>query len=87
MNTKTWLLAAGVIVLAALTFTLSAASDKKAAATPSPETKPMKESAKAKVTQVLFTLDDGKGVIGKPTLVDNVVKTDDEWAAMLTPEQ
>ena len=87
MNMKTWLLTTGVLALAALTYTLSAASDKKAAATPSPETKPMKDSAKAKVTQVLVTLDDGKGGIGKPTLVDKVVKTDAEWAAMLTPEQ
>jgi len=48
----------------------------------------MKESApQSKVTQVLVTLDDGKGGIGKPTLVDKVVKTDAEWAAMLTPEQ
>ena len=87
MNMKTWLLTTGVLALAALTYTLSAASDKKAAASPSPETKPMKDSAKAKVTQVLVTLDDGKGGIGKPTLVDKVVKTDAEWAAMLTPEQ
>lgn len=87
MNTKTWLLAAGVGVLAALTYTLSAASDKKAAPSPSPETKPMKESAQAKVPQVLVTLDDGKGGVGKPTLVDKVVKTDAEWAAQLTPEQ
>jgi len=87
MNTKTWLLAAGVGVLAALTYTLSAASDKKAAPSPSPETKPMKDSAQAKVPQVLVTLDDGKGGVGKPTLVDKVVKTDAEWAAQLTPEQ
>ena len=87
MNTKTWLLAAAVGVLAALTFALSAASDKKDAPSPSPATKPMKESAKPKVPQVLVTLDDGKGGVGKPVLVDKVVKTDAEWAAMLTPEQ
>jgi methionine-R-sulfoxide reductase len=87
MNTKTWFLAAGVGVLAALTYTLSAADDKKPAATPSPEPKPMKESAKAKVPQVLVTLDDVKGGIGKLTLVDKVGKTDAEWAAMLTPDQ
>jgi len=84
MNMKTWLLLPIAVGIAVALF---AASDKKAAATPSPETKPMKESAKAKVPQVLVTLDDGKGGIGKPTLVDKVVKTDAEWAAMLTPEQ
>jgi len=60
----------------------------QATATTSPASSPMKESApQSKVTQVLVTLDDGKGGIGKPTLVDKVVKTDAEWAAMLTPEQ
>ena len=87
MNKHQWLLATGALALAALTYTLSAASDKKAADRPSPESKPMKESAQAKVPQVLVTLDDGKGGVGKPTLVDKVVKTDAEWAAMLTPEQ
>ncbi|MBM3867997.1 MAG: peptide-methionine (R)-S-oxide reductase MsrB [Verrucomicrobia bacterium] len=48
----------------------------------------MKESApQTKVPQVLVTLDDGKGGVGQPVLVDKVVKTDAEWAAMLTPEQ
>ena len=62
--------------------------DAQATATTSPASSPMKESApQSKVTQVLVTLDDGKGGIGKPTLVDKVVKTDAEWAAMLTPEQ
>ena len=77
MNKKTWILATGALALAALTYAITASTEKKAPS-PSPETKPMKESAKAKVTQVLVTLDDGKGGIGKPTLVDKVVKTDDE---------
>jgi len=59
-----------------------------AAAPSSPSPSPMKASApQSKVPQVLVTLDDGKGGIGKPVLVDKVVKTDAEWAAMLTPEQ
>ena len=87
MNMKTWLLAAGVFALAALTYAITASTEKKASAVPSTESKPMKESVKAKVPQVLVTLDDGKGGVGKPTLVDKVVKTDAEWAAMLTPDQ
>ena len=83
---KTWLLAAGILALAALTYALSASAEKKSAP-PSPESKPMKESAKAKVPQVLVTPDDGKGGVGKPMLVDKVIKTDAEWAAQLTPEQ
>jgi methionine-R-sulfoxide reductase len=60
----------------------------QATATPSPAATPMKDSApQSKVTQVLVTLDDGKGGVGKPVLVDKVVKTDAEWAAMLTPDQ
>ena len=65
----------------------ASSADFKNKPTPSPESKPMKESALAKVPQVLVTLDDGKGGVGKPVLVDKVVKTDAEWAAMLTPEQ
>jgi len=60
----------------------------QATATPSPAATPMKDSApQSKVTQLLVTLDDGKGGVGKPVLVDKVVKTDAEWAAMLTPDQ
>jgi methionine-R-sulfoxide reductase len=60
----------------------------QATATPSPAASPMKASApQSKVPQVLVTLDDGKGGVGKPVLVDKVVKTDAEWAAMLTPDQ
>jgi methionine-R-sulfoxide reductase len=60
----------------------------QATATPSPAASPMKDSApQSKVSQVLVTLDDGKGGVGKPVLVDKIVKTDAEWAAMLTPDQ
>ena len=87
MNSKTWFVAAGVLALAAFAYAVAASADKKSPPSPSSESKPMKESAKAKVPQVLVTLDDGKGGVGKPTLVDKVVKTDAEWAAQLTPEQ
>jgi methionine-R-sulfoxide reductase len=80
---------------AALTCALVACSSEaekkpaaQATAMPSPAATPMKDSApQSKVTQVLVTLDDGKGGVGKPVLVDKVVKTDAEWAAMLTPDQ
>jgi len=83
------------LLLAGLACALVACSseaDKKSAAplvaSPSPAISPMKASApQSKVPQVLVTLDDGKGGIGQPTLVDKVVKTDAEWAAMLTPDQ
>jgi methionine-R-sulfoxide reductase len=70
----------------------SSEAEKKPAAqttaVPSPAASPMKDSApQSKVSQVLVTLDDGKGGVGKPVLVDKVVKTDAEWAAMLTPDQ
>jgi methionine-R-sulfoxide reductase len=87
MNKNQWLLATGALALAALVATLSAANDKKAETAPIPDPKPMKESAPSKVPQVLVTLDDGKGGVGKPVLVDKVIKTDAEWAAMLTPDQ
>jgi methionine-R-sulfoxide reductase len=80
---------------AALTCALVACSSEaekkpaaQATAVPSPAASPMKDSApQSKVSQVLVTLDDGKGGVGKPVLVDKVVKTDAEWAAMLTPDQ
>ena len=83
------------LLLAALACALVACSseaDQKAPAqpiaTPAAAASPMKDSApQSKVSQVLVTLDDGKGGVGKPVLVDKVVKTDAEWAAMLTPDQ
>jgi len=62
-----------------------------AAATPSttPASQPMPaaDAPKNKVPQVLVTLDDGQGGVGKPVLVDKVIKTDEAWAAQLTKEQ
>ena len=62
-----------------------------AAATPStpPAPKPMTkpEASAPKAPQVLVTLDDGQGGVGKPVLVDKVIKTDEAWAAQLTKEQ
>ena len=37
--------------------------------------------------KVLVTLDDGKGGVGKPELVDKIVRTDAEWSVRLTPAQ
>ena len=74
--------------LAVLVVACSADAENKTVANPAPASHPMKESApQTKAPQVLVTLDDGKGGVGKPVLVDKVVKTDAEWAAMLTPEQ
>jgi methionine-R-sulfoxide reductase len=90
MSSSLRLLVAG---LACALVACSSEADKKpaaqaAAAPTSPSASPMKASApQSKVPQVLVTLDDGKGGVGKPVLVDKVVKTDAEWAAMLTPEQ
>lgn len=89
MSSSLRLLVAG---LACALVACSSEADKKpaaqAAAAPSPSAPPMKASApQSKVPQVLVTLDDGKGGVGKPVLVDKVIKTDAEWAAMLTPEQ
>jgi len=77
MKTKLLLTAALLAVLSVI------------AATSPSETKPMPkaESTPSKVPQVLVTLDDGKGGIGKPQLVDKVILTDAEWAARLTPAQ
>ena len=89
MSSSLRLLVAG---LACALVACSSEADKKpaaqAAAAPSPSASPMKASApQSKVPQVLVTLDDGKGGVGKPVLVDKVIKTDAEWAAMLTPDQ
>jgi methionine-R-sulfoxide reductase len=89
MSSSLRLLVAG---LACAFVACSSEADKKTATqattAPSPAVSPMKESApQSKVPQVLVTLDDGKGGVGKPVLVDKVIKTDAEWAAMLTPEQ
>ncbi|MEK0437301.1 MAG: peptide-methionine (R)-S-oxide reductase MsrB [Verrucomicrobiota bacterium] len=89
MSSSLRLLVAG---LACALVACSSEADQKpaaqAAAAPSPSPSPMKASApQSKVPQVLVTLDDGKGGVGKPVLVDKVVKTDAEWAAMLTPDQ
>ena len=89
MSSSLRLLVAG---LACALVACSSEADKKPAAqpatTPSPSASPMKASApQSKVPQVLVTLDDGKGGVGKPVLVDKVIKTDAEWAAMLTPDQ
>jgi len=62
-----------------------------AAATPStpPSPTPMtkSEASAPKAPQVLVTLDDGQGGVGKAVLVDKVIKTDEAWAAQLTKEQ
>jgi methionine-R-sulfoxide reductase len=59
------------------------------AATSPSETKPMTkaETSSSKAPQVLVTLDDGKGGVSKPQLVDKIVRTDADWAARLTPAQ
>ncbi len=54
---------------------------------PSPTPMPKPEASAPKAPQVLVTLDDGQGGIGKPVLVDKVIKTDEAWAAQLTKEQ
>jgi len=54
---------------------------------PAPQPMPAADAPKNKVPQVLVTLDDGQGGVGKPVLVDKVIKTDEAWAAQLTKEQ
>jgi len=77
----------GLFALTVLLAACSAEAETKPAGT-APASLSMKDSATpAKKSQVLVTPDDGKGGIGQPVLVDKVVKTDAEWAAMLTPEQ
>ncbi|MEI6460419.1 MAG: peptide-methionine (R)-S-oxide reductase MsrB [Verrucomicrobiota bacterium] len=84
---KTWLLCFCALTAVFTVGSARTADAAKNVVAPSPETKPMKESAKVKIPQVLVTLDDGKGGLTKPQLVERVVKTDKEWAAQLTPEQ
>jgi methionine-R-sulfoxide reductase len=64
---------------------LFAAATPSTPPSPTPMTKP--EASAPKAPQVLVTLDDGQGGVGKPVLVDKVVKTDEAWAAQLTKEQ
>lgn len=54
---------------------------------PSPTPMPKPEASAPKAPQVLVTLDDGQGGVGKPVLVDKIIKTDEAWAAQLTKEQ
>jgi methionine-R-sulfoxide reductase len=65
--------------------TLFAAATPSTPPAPKPMTKP--EASAPKAPQVLVTLDDGQGGVGKPVLVDKVIKTDEAWAAQLTKEQ
>ncbi|MBM3825186.1 MAG: peptide-methionine (R)-S-oxide reductase MsrB [Verrucomicrobia bacterium] len=44
------------------------------------------ENEKVPAGKVRVTLDDGKGGVAKPTVVDKVVKPDAEWQALLPPE-
>lgn len=65
----------------------SAVVSKDAPASPSAQPMTSAATPKSNPLKVLVTPDDGKGGVGKPVLVDKVSKTDDQWAALLTPEQ
>ena len=73
--------------LALLTLLITAALSAAATKSDTPS-QPMKDpAAKSDTPKVLVTPDDGKGGVGKPVLVDKIIKSDDAWAAQLTPEQ
>ena len=76
--TRLLLIAALLTALAAVAASSTSDSKPMSKAEPSPAPKP---------GQVLITPDDGKGGVGKPILVDKIVRTDAEWAARLTPAQ
>lgn len=76
--TRLLLIAALLTALAAAAASSTSDSKPMSKAEPSPTPKP---------GQVLITPDDGKGGVGKPILVDKIVRTDAEWAARLTPAQ
>ena len=86
MRTSTCLATLGAGALITL-FLYSAVASKDNSAPPSAKPMTAVPAPKSNVPQILVTLDDGKGGVGKPVLVDKVIKTDGQWAAQLTPEQ
>lgn len=82
---RTALLLSALAVSVTLGFAVIAATPP----TTQPSAQPMKPdtSAQAVPLKVLVTLDDGKGGVGKPELVDKIVRTDAEWSIRLTPAQ